>query len=84
MLFHFAAHLCLWTLSNLVVTLTRLAAPASQPSVALSHGVYGARHWAHCSAYLAAPGWLFVEIGAWTIEASWRTRIERSRLKFTA
>jgi hypothetical protein len=74
-------------LSILVVlgeTLGRLAAPARQLSVKHSRGVYGSRHWAHLHVYSAAPGWLFIEMGAWTVEASWRTRAEISRLKFTA
>jgi hypothetical protein len=49
-----------------------------------SRGVYGARHWSHFHVYSAAAGWLFIEMGCWTIEASWRTRSEMSRLKLTA
>jgi hypothetical protein len=62
----------------------RLVTPARQLSVAPSHGLYGTRHWAHFNAYSAAPGWLFVEMGSWTIEANWRTRTEMPRVKLTA
>jgi hypothetical protein len=78
------ARVCLWILVTLGESVGRLVAPARQLCVAHSRGLYGARHWSHFHAYSAAPGWLFIEIGSWTIEASWRTRSEISRLKFTA
>ncbi|MFZ2652168.1 MAG: hypothetical protein WA210_18880 [Burkholderiaceae bacterium] len=65
-------------------TLGRLVAPARRLCVKRSHGVYGTRHWAHFNAYRAAPGWMFIELGSWTIEASWSTRSGMSRLKYTA
>ena len=64
--------------------LARLFMPSRQVSMAYSRGMYGSRHWTHLNVYHAAPGWLFVEVGSWTIQASWRTQPERSRLKFTA
>ena len=78
------ARIALWSLVVIAVAVGRLLAPARQLSIARSHGLYGSRHWSHFHAYFAAPGWLFVEMGSWTVEASWRTRAEMSRLKFTA
>ena len=78
------ARIGLWILVALGATVGRLIVPSRQLCVTHSRGVYGNRHWSHFQAYSAAPGWLFIEVGAWTIEASWRTRSEMSRLKFTA
>lgn len=71
-------------LVTLIESVGRLAAPSRKLSVKHSHGVYGARHWAHFNAYSSAPGWMLVEIGSWTVEASWSTRSGLARLKFTA
>ncbi len=57
--------------------------PSGGLCVKHSHGVYGARHGAHFNAYRAAPGWMFIELGSWTVEASWATRSGMSRLKIT-
>jgi hypothetical protein len=78
------ARVSLWILVTLGETMGRLVVPARQLCITHSRGLYGARHWSHFHAYSAATGWLFIEIGSWTIEASWRTRTEISRLKFTA
>jgi hypothetical protein len=78
------ARVSLWSLVVCGEALGRLLAPARQLTVAHSRGLYGTRHWSHFHAYSAAPGWLFVEMGSWTVEATWRTRSEMSRLKFTA
>lgn len=78
------ARVCVWVLVNLGETVGRLVAPSRQFCVVQSRGVYGARHWSHFHVYSAAAGWLFIEMGCWTIEASWRTRSEMSRLKLTA
>jgi hypothetical protein len=62
----------------------RLVWPSRRLCVRHSHGVYGARHWAHFNSYRAAPGWAFIEVGSWTVEVSWATRAGLSRLKITA
>ena len=73
---------------SVLVTLTesvgRLVAPTRKLTVKHRHGDYGTRHWAHFNAYSSAPGWMLIEIGSWTIEASWSTRSGMSRLKYTA
>ncbi len=71
-------------LVTLVEAVGRLVAPSRKLSVKHSHGVYGTRHWAHFNAYNSAPGWMLIEIGSWTVEASWSSRSGLSRLKFTA
>jgi hypothetical protein len=76
--------ICLSILVTLGEAVGRLIVPSHQLWVTHSLGVYGTRHWTHFHAYFAAPGWLFIEMGSWTIEASWRTRCERSRLKLSA
>lgn len=78
------ARVALWSLVVLATACGRLLAPSRQLSIVRNRGLYGSRHWSHLNAYLAAPGWLFVEMGSWTVEATWRTRSEMSRLKFTA
>lgn len=78
------ARVGLWILVNLGETVGRLLAPSRQLFVVHSRGLYGNRHWSHFNVYSAAAGWLFIEMGAWTIEASWRTRSEISRLKLSA
>ena len=77
-------HVGLSVLSAPVETLGRVLAPARQFKVVHSHGVYGTRRWSYCNAYFGAPGWLLIDVGSWTIEATWRTRPEITRLKFTA
>lgn len=37
----------------------------------LSCGSYGSRPLSHRSAYLMAPGWLFLELGSWTLEVEY-------------
>jgi hypothetical protein len=71
-------------LVTLAESVGRLAVPTRRLSVSHSHGVYGTRHWAHFNAYSSAPGWLLIEIGSWTVEASWSTRSGMSRLKINA
>ncbi|MBI2767990.1 MAG: hypothetical protein HYX47_00055 [Burkholderiales bacterium] len=34
----------------------------------LSNGLYGQRPWHHFDLHWAAPGWLFVEVGSYTLE----------------
>jgi hypothetical protein len=46
----------------------------------LSCGSYGTRPLSHRSAHLMAPGWLFLELGSWTLEVefnpeTWPARI---------
>lgn len=67
-------------LAALGETVARLVWPAGRLRLKPSHGVYGTRHWAHLRAYLASPGWMFVEVGSWTVEASWSSRRGMSRL----
>lgn len=62
----------------------RLAVPTRKLCVKHSHGVYGTRPWSHFNAYSSAPGWLLIEVGSWTVEASWSSRSGMSRLKFNA
>jgi hypothetical protein len=71
-------------LVTLVETVGRLIWPVGRLRVKQSRGVYGTRHWAHLHAYRAAPGWMFIELGSWTVEASWSSRRGMSRLKFRA
>ena len=75
---------CLWTLVIFAETLGRVLIPSRHLCVVFNRGLYGARHWAHFHVYSAASGWLFIEMGSWTIEASWKSRLEISRLKLTA
>ncbi len=78
------ARLGLSTLVAVGEALGRLVWPSGRLCVKHSHGLYGTRHWAHLNAYRAAPGWMFIELGSWTVEASWATRSGMSRLKITA
>jgi hypothetical protein len=78
------ARVALWCLVVLATGCGRLLAPARQLNIVHNFGLYGTRHWSHFHAYVASPGWLFIEMGSWTVEATWRTRSEMSRLKFTA
>lgn len=78
------ARLCLWILVSVGETFGRMLRPSRQLFVTYSHGLYGTRHWSHFQAYSAAPGWFFIEMGSWTVEALWRTRWEVSRLKLGA
>jgi hypothetical protein len=34
----------------------------------LSHNLYGARPRTHMDAHHSQPGWLFLELGGWTLE----------------
>lgn len=78
------ARLGMSILVTLAESVGRSVAPTRKLCVKHSHGVYGTRHWAHFHAYSSAPGWLLIEMGSWTVEASWSTRSGMSRLKFTA
>ena len=71
-------------LVTLVESAGRIVLPTRNFCLKHSHGDYGTRHWAHVNAYSSAPGWLFIELGSWTVEASWSTRAGMSRLKYTA
>jgi hypothetical protein len=71
-------------LFTLAETVARLVWPAGRLCLKHSRGVYGTRHWAHLRAYRAAPGWIFIELGSWTVEASWASRRGMSRLKSRA
>jgi hypothetical protein len=72
------------TLATLAESVARLVTPSRQLCVRHSHGFYGTRDPSHFNVYRAAPGWLFIEMGSWTVEASWSTRSGLSRLKFNA
>lgn len=50
----------------------------------LSHGLYGQRPSSHRDLYQMQPGWVFMELGSWTLELDiqipkWARRV-RSRL----
>jgi hypothetical protein len=49
-------------------------APQRALDVFPSHALYGARPWWHLDVHRQAPGWLFMEVGSWTVEVAWRTR----------
>ena len=78
------ARIGLSILVTLAEAVGRLVWPAGKLCVKHSRGVYGTRHWAHLHAYCAAPGWMFIELGSWTVEASWSSRRGMSRLKSRA
>lgn len=43
----------------------------------LSRGLYGPRPSTHIDAYLRQPGWLVIEVGAWTLEVDYPPAIHR-------
>ena len=44
-------------------------------STFLSRKLYGCRPRFHHDAYMASPGWLFIELGDWTLEVEWPAQV---------
>lgn len=68
-----AASQTVFTLADAVVLLARIVAPRRKLDL-FPHRMYAAgRPKGHRDAYLMQPGYLFLELGGWTLEVAWRT-----------